>query len=597
MPPGTGRVSGAETYSDSVRLDLETRTRCSRAQALRRRRLWAVSALSLLLASLGSAGVAAELDAFEEWVRSRLAETNVPSLVAAAARDGEVLWAKGFGWADREREIPAMPETPYSLASVSKPFTATALMVLVERGAVDLDRPIQEYLGELRLVSFHEEDTGPTVRQVANHTAGLPVHYRFFAVEGGELPPPMAVTIARYGRLVRAPGERYEYANLGYGVLEHLVERVSGRPHEQFLREAVLEPLGLDHASAPSSPAEAAGAAARYGLAGELLPFYDTDHRGASAVYASARDLLRFGELHLGLLERRRREASREAPVLSRRALREMQRPTSRTDDGAGYGVGWRIETHRRGFTVVGHRGGMPGVTSALLLLPEPRLVVVVLSNARTDLVHEVSERLFAELLPPFPEALAGSLEHAPRRERAAPPKRHRPRLPRRLLGDWTGAVDVGGVAVPVELTIRRREVLARLDGAPAKAWLVPAYRDRALRGVLDQTLPSSDLAGRPHRVRFELREHTRDRRLRGAATAVSVGLRLPFAVSHPVWMERRVDAGRRDQARSAGSRASEAIAAGPPRLRRTYSSLRVTVRSPAVHVAPPSVERSSSTS
>src|SRR5919197_6611089 len=89
--------------------------------------------------------------AIRELIRTRLVEETLPSLAVAVARDGEILWEEGFGWADRENRIPATEHTMYSLASISKPITATGLMLLQQQGKLDLDRPINEYLGEAKL--------------------------------------------------------------------------------------------------------------------------------------------------------------------------------------------------------------------------------------------------------------------------------------------------------------------------------------------------------------------------------------------------------------------------------------------------------------
>src|SRR4026209_469353 len=84
-------------------------------------------------------------------LQRQLVDQQVPSLAVAVAKDGKIIWEEGFGWADRENRLPATEHTLYSLASISKPITATGLMVLVERGLIDLDRPINDYLGEAKL--------------------------------------------------------------------------------------------------------------------------------------------------------------------------------------------------------------------------------------------------------------------------------------------------------------------------------------------------------------------------------------------------------------------------------------------------------------
>lgn len=125
----------------------------------------------------------ADEDRFEP-VRQRIAKAlvdrNIPSFAVAVAHEGEIVWEQGFGWADRENRVPASEHTLYSVASVSKPVTATGLMVLVERKKIDLDKPINDYLGETKLRARVGDAAEATVRRVANHTSGLPLHYQFF---------------------------------------------------------------------------------------------------------------------------------------------------------------------------------------------------------------------------------------------------------------------------------------------------------------------------------------------------------------------------------------------------------------------------------
>ena len=111
----------------------------------------------------------------------RITDGQVPSIAVAVARKGSVLWEEGFGWADQERKIPATSDTIYSIASISKPFTATGLMTLVQKGQIDLDAPVNKYLrGESEIKALVGDAKDATVKRVANHTSGLPLHGNFF---------------------------------------------------------------------------------------------------------------------------------------------------------------------------------------------------------------------------------------------------------------------------------------------------------------------------------------------------------------------------------------------------------------------------------
>ena len=203
------------------------RPRSSRFLAL----WWLALAVALPL------GAADPFDAVRASIRKQLVETEVPSLAVAVARDGKILWEEGFGWADREKRLRASEHTMYSLASISKPITATGLMVLVETGKVDLDRPVNDYLGGAKLRARVGDAAQATVRRVANHSSGLPLHYQFFYADEPYRPLSMDETILRYGNLVTLPGEKYQYSNLGFGVLDYVIARVSGNSYPDFMRQ------------------------------------------------------------------------------------------------------------------------------------------------------------------------------------------------------------------------------------------------------------------------------------------------------------------------------------------------------------------------
>ncbi len=326
---------------------------------------------------------------FEELshtIRQLVDEHQLPSVAVAVARDQRIIWEEGFGWANRELRIAATPHTPYSLASISKPFTATAVMKLVEAKRVELDREVNDYLGDVRIAG--PDAAQATVRRVLSHTAGLPTFFLPFVGP----PPTIEETIARYARLNSPPGRRYIYSNLGYGVLEHIIERVSGLSYDEFLRREVFLPLGLGSAFVPR--AAPPHAAARYDAQDRPLPFYDLAHRGASSVYASAHDLARFGMFHL----MQRLEGS--VSILSRRSIEEMQRIQTPGSPTNGYGLGWEIHDVHPDVRHVGHTGGMPGVRTVLSLYPAERVVIVILTNKTTDAIGDLEEKIVTGVMP-----------------------------------------------------------------------------------------------------------------------------------------------------------------------------------------------------
>jgi len=177
-----------------------------------------------LWAQTGTSGNVSQPDfsKVRKLIQEQIATKGTPSISVAVAHNGKILWEQGFGWADRENRIRATEHTMYYTASVTKLFTETALMILQERKQLDLDRPVNDYLGAAKLSSPAWKADEATVRRVANHTAGLttfnPAHRL-----------PMEQAISHYGVLFWPPGERFDYSNLGPIILEEVVARVSGK--------------------------------------------------------------------------------------------------------------------------------------------------------------------------------------------------------------------------------------------------------------------------------------------------------------------------------------------------------------------------------
>src|SRR5947208_15235443 len=121
----------------------------------------------------GARDATVDFSAVRELIRVRLVEQVIPSLAVAVARNGTILWEKGFGWADRENRVPATEHTMFSLASISKPFTTTGLMTLVQAGKIDLDRPANDYLRDATLLARVRDATKAKVPRLANQSSAL----------------------------------------------------------------------------------------------------------------------------------------------------------------------------------------------------------------------------------------------------------------------------------------------------------------------------------------------------------------------------------------------------------------------------------------
>jgi CubicO group peptidase (beta-lactamase class C family) len=330
-----------------------------------------------------------DFDQVRRLIKEQLAETPTASFAVAAVRDGKIIWEEGFGWADIENRVAADAHTRYSLASLSKVVVCTGMMVLVRQGKIDLDRPINDYLGNAKVVARAGNAKDATVRRVANNTSGLTVHHQFFYANEPDRPPAMDETITRYAHLVVPPGECFLYSNLGYGVLGHALARASGQELGAFLRAEVFEPLGLDDMSLGVRPDDKKEAMP-YDESLKLLPRMTSDHPAACEVYASAHDLARFAMFHL------KSHLKDQRPILADEQIDELQSGKP----GAGAGTACIIEETTGGYRLIRYPGGMPGVRTDVILVPAKRIAVVVLSNSRSRAVNTVSQAMLNVLIP-----------------------------------------------------------------------------------------------------------------------------------------------------------------------------------------------------
>ncbi|HEX9109777.1 MAG TPA: serine hydrolase domain-containing protein [Longimicrobiales bacterium] len=445
-------------------------------------------------------------------IREAIARGEVPSMAVAVASHGRIVWEEGFGLADREHNVAATAQTPYSLASISKPFTASALMELVEAGRIDLDRPANDYLGAAKITGLAGDAAGATVRRILSHTAGLPLHYQFFYAGDPYRRINMDTAIARYAVLVNPPGF-FEYSNLGFGIIDYIIERMSGEPYERYMQEHVFDPLGLSHTFVGTGAGHPE-AAVRYDTLERPVPFYDFDHRGASALWASAHDLVRFGMFHLKdhLKDQRR--------ILKDATLDEMHRLATPPDAELGYGLGWIVTPDYDGFLRVGHTGGMPGVSTVLSLFPKQDLAVVVLTNHGykpivTQVLDDIGETMLGAKYTEGRKAAAAKRAEA---QKAAPPA-----PAASIVGSWVGTVRTYTGTVPLSLTVKPDGDVHVTLGKALPTLLSSTHFGKAdLDGLFAGRIPIPD-ADRHDAVLLNL--HLRGEKLAGEATAMSYEL------------------------------------------------------------------------
>jgi CubicO group peptidase (beta-lactamase class C family) len=427
-------------------------------------------------------------------VRTSIQErvARIPSISVAVARKGEVLWEEGFGWADRENRIPATEHTMYYSASVTKSFTATALMILYERKKLDLDRPVNDYLAGAKLSSPAWNPAEATVRRVVNHTAGLTTFNGASSLSREDM-------IRRYGVLFWPPGEHFDYSNLGPKVMEEVIAAVSGQSYTEFMRSEVFGPLGITWASVGFDPAMEKYTARSYNPVTGLRP------PSGGGIYCSVHDLLRFGMFHL------KTRTPNQKAILSDRSIDTMQNETVAADRGNRYGLAWWIEEDRFGFRSVLAQGGTDTAQAWLRLIPSEGIAVALLCNSGNSSVKSVVDEILSTLLPVYGEKLA---------QAAAMPEAPKPvQLPSQaFVGSWKGTIKTFRADIPLAFSIAESgEVQVQLGSQPVTVLDKPKFNEKRLLGTISGKLAiEEDGVAQANQVEFCL--YLRDGALKGAA-------------------------------------------------------------------------------
>ncbi len=327
------------------------------------------------------------------FIQQQMTEKGLPALSIALIDDQQIVWAEGFGMADPKTKTPATADTVYRIGSVSKLFTDIAIMQLVERGELNLDAPVTDYLPD-----FHPKNpfgTPITLRQLMSHRSGLlrepPVGNYFETSQ-----PTLAATVHSLNdtELVFAPNTHTKYSNAAVAVVGYLLEARSHEPFAQYLKSSVLDPMGLRHSSFEPEPAIVANLAKGEmwtydGLTFEA-PTFQLGMAPAGSMYSTVNDLGRFVS---ALLAQGKAE---DRTLLKPATLEQMWSPQFPNPGGRVFGLGFIVRS-LDGHRLVGHGGAIYGFATTVDLLPEDKVGVVVV--ATKDAVNAVTEHIGEESL------------------------------------------------------------------------------------------------------------------------------------------------------------------------------------------------------
>ena len=313
----------------------------------------------------------AQADTIDDFVREKMKSKAIPGVALTVLKDGKIVKSQGYGMANLELSAPVTEKTAFQLASVTKQFTATAIMALVEDGKLHLEDKIVSLLPDLPAAW-----SGVTLRQLLNHTSGIKSYTN---IEGfdktlrKDFTPQEIIALVSKEPMEFAPGEKWNYNNSGYFLLGMILEKVTGKSYNDFLTERIFKPLGMNDTRVNNLSEIIPNRAQGYSRSGDhyvngeyLSP---TQPFAAGALISTIADLARWDKALDG------------ETILKSASLTQMWTPTALPDhQEQGYGFGWVVGVknhHRR----ISHGGGIPGFSTETLRLPDDKLSVIVLTN------------------------------------------------------------------------------------------------------------------------------------------------------------------------------------------------------------------------
>ncbi len=372
------------------------------------------------------------------FIERRMELEGLTGLSIALVDDQEIVWARGFGWADEQAGRPVTGRTLFRIGSITKLFTAVAVMQLVERGEVELDAPLARYLPDFSIGSRFPQ-TGPiTVRQILTHHAGLPSNYleRLLARD----PPPMAAIVEslRSEQLAFPPGQLWAYSNVGFELLGVLVERVSGLPYAEYVERHIFEPLGMREASFEQDFTRLPGLSRGY-RDHQARELYALRALAAGGLNAGAEELARFVQM---LFADGAGRGGRLLQPETLAAMLERQNALNPFDLDLAVGLAFNLGSSRLAYAgpCASHTGGIVYFRSILIALPERRLGVVVLANSNDGDKRDALGAIATKALQLAVEAKLGIPPPEPRDE-SVPAVEVPLSEQRELVGPWATAI------------------------------------------------------------------------------------------------------------------------------------------------------------
>ena len=348
------------------------------------------------------------IELLSAWIESRMLYRQQPGLSIGIVYDQELIWSRGFGYQDLESKTPATPQTLYRIASISKLFTSTGILQLRDQGLLRLDDPITEYLSWFKIKNRFSNTIPITLRHLLTHTSGLPRESGFPYWTDFQFPTrEQLIKKLPEQEMAFPPGTQWKYSNLGLTLAGEILMKVSGEPYGEYIYRHILGPLEMTNTYVEITQDQLSRLATPYTRkmpdgTREKRPF--TDSKGltpAANLTSNVEDMARFASLQFQY------DSGGDSQILKGSTLREMHRVHwLKPDWKSAYGLGFSVD--RKGDRVwVGHGGNVAGYATKIIVSPEEKIGVIVMTNTDDGNPDAYVERTFQLVVPAIQKATA----------------------------------------------------------------------------------------------------------------------------------------------------------------------------------------------
>jgi CubicO group peptidase (beta-lactamase class C family) len=486
-----------------------------------------------------------DFQGIEQRIQKEIDKGTIPSITIAVAKDGKIIYEKAFGWSDIKAKVKATINTSYQLASASKPMTATGLMVLNHKKIIDIDSSASIYMNPLKFKAYEGKASDVKLRNLLNHTSGLGTYFDISYADENRKKDDFEEGFKKYGNLYHPSGLISEYSNLGYGLIDYIIAKQSGKSYAQFMEQEVFKPLGMTNSFVQNTKRTDIQIAKKYDADLKVLPNVQNNTYGAGNIYSSIHDLILFSMFHL------KDDLPNQKQILNRDEIDSMHFYKNNNTlyhyyDSTIYGLGWYFKLNDNGYKIVWHEGGMMGASSMIKLIPEKNIAIAILINSSNrQFCNDITNELSKVVLPEY--------QATPLNEETEIANYKSYTSDSTYFDDWSGIIKVDDLDIPCSMKFQPdgtiiityidftyKSYFTQNNPIPHKTILLAGIVNKeSFIGMFPGTLPSKDIRQEFSQI-MSLKLYKTGKTLSGTIVALAAADREYYAYPYYIKLDKK---------------------------------------------------------